>query len=441
MKRSLIGYLSFSLLALPAVAFPSNQPGEFLLKMKEGRPVPTLGQEIKVRELLPGLYKLENLFDAKAINELKSDSEVQYLEPNHRGEKEELAQENFMLPLVLEDSKSTGNGPFNDPYVERLWAFAPGQIMGMSVNDAYVAFPRSDKSEVVVAVVDTGVDYTHPDMENQMWVNADEVPGNGIDDDSNGYIDDIHGINILVKATDGKPSGDPSDGHFHGTHVAGTIASAQNNGKAIAGVATKAKIMAIRAVPNQGDETDADVIEAFVYAAKNGAKLINCSFGKYQNEKGMAVSETIDYIGREYGVLVVAAAGNDTTDIDRKSVYPASYPNENLLVVAASSTTGKRAFFSNVGARSVDVAAPGTGIVSLAPGGGIRSLDGTSMATPNTVGVAAEVLSQFPTLTAVELKQVLMNSVSKSTQWNGKVVSGGIVNLEKALDAASLIAH
>ena len=418
--------------------FAGNIAGEFLLKLKSGESLPQLSSQVHVHELLPGLYKVTNLKSTQDISDLKHSPQVQYLEPNHRGEKQVLATENFLLPSINQaiNQDLAADAPFNDPYVNRLWAFASAQIMGMGVNDAYVAFPRSDKQEVIVAIVDTGVDYTHPDLQGQMWVNTDEIAGNGIDDDNNGYVDDIHGINILVKDPDGRPSGDPIDGHFHGTHVAGTIASVQNNLKAIAGIASKARIMAIRAVPNEGDETDADVIEAYVYAAKNGAKLINCSFGKYRNEMGMAVHDAIDYIGRDYGVLVVAAAGNESSNIDTTPVYPASYDNDNLLVVAASNNIGRKAYFSNSGIKSVDVAAPGTGIVSLAPGGGVRSLDGTSMATPNTVGVAAEVLSQFPNLTNLQLKQVIMQSVTKSAAWTTSVGSGGIVNLDQALHNA-----
>jgi subtilisin family serine protease len=227
------------------------------------------------------------------------------------------------------------------------------------------------------------------------------------------------------------------DTHSHGTHVSGSIGATQNNGKGVAGIASNVKIMGIRTVPNSSDELDVDVIEAFLYAAKMGAKIINCSFGKNKNEGGMAVSETIEHIRDEYGVLVVAAAGNSSRSIDSRLTYPASFPNDNLLVVASTSSNGRFSYFSNYGFKNVDVAAPGSGILSTTPNNRYSSMSGTSMASPNTAGVAAEVLSHFPNLSPVELKKVLMDSVTKSSRYRGKTVSEGRVDLQKALELAS----
>ena len=194
------------------------------------------------------------------------------------------------------------------------------------------------EKEIIVAVVDTGVDFNHPDL--PMWTNENEIPGNGIDDDNNGYIDDIHGINTLVRDSEGKATMNIMDTHSHGTHVSGSIAAIQNNALGVAGIASKAKIMALRTVPNSSDETDVDVTEAFIYAAENGAKVINCSFGKSVNERGMMVRDAINHIGRAHGVLVVAAAGNSRRNIDTYPTYPASFDSENLLVVASSTSNG-----------------------------------------------------------------------------------------------------
>lgn len=317
---------------------------------------------------------------------------------------------------------------FNDPKASKVWAFRDAEDNGVSVEKAYLSPLNIQKEEIIVAVVDTGVDYNHEDLKDVMWVNKGEIAGNGIDDDNNGYIDDIYGIDPLADDTD------PMASHAHGTHVAGTIGATQNNNIGIAGIASNVKIMAIRAVPDNSDETDADVVESFMYAAKNGARLINCSFGKQHNEGGMIVNETIDHIGKTYGALVVAAAGNDyRSDNDRDPKYPASFPSDYLMVVASTTKGGGLSWFSNVGRNTVDVAAPGSDVYSTVPGDGYANMSGTSMATPTTVGVTAEVLSHFPDLDAISLKNVMMETVSKVRAFEDLMVSGGRVDLYRSL--------
>src|SRR5690606_38602073 len=143
----------------------------------------------------------------------------------------------------------------NDPDVGRIWSFADAPENGVSVNKSYLSPLGVPKAEIVVAVVDTGVDYNHEDLKDVMWINPGEIPGNQIDDDNNGYIDDVHGINTLERNAEGVASGNPMGSHPHGTHVAGTIGAVQNNGVGIAGIASNVKIMAIRAVPDSSDET------------------------------------------------------------------------------------------------------------------------------------------------------------------------------------------
>jgi subtilisin family serine protease len=194
--------------------------------------------------------------------------------------------------------------------------------------------------------------------------------------------------------------------------------------------------MPIRTVPSEGDETDIDVAEAFVYAAKNGAKIINCSFGKSSNEGGHLIPDTLKYIGEKYGVLVVAAAGNDSEDIDETPTYPANHLNENLLIVASTQKNGKMSGFSNYGAINVDVAAPGSSVFSTLPGNDYGSMSGTSMAAPTTTGVAAEILSHNPELTPLQLKEILIRSVTKVGNFKNKMVSGGRIDLLKGLEFA-----
>ena len=340
------------------------------------------------------------------------------------------------LPILEKTTiiKSDESFIFNDPLIGNQWALRDSNMHGMHVLSTFSNRRSSPMREIIVAVVDTGVDFNHPDL--PMWRNVNEIPDNGLDDDNNGYIDDIYGINTLVRDSNGKATMNIMDTHSHGTHVSGSIAAIQNNGIGVAGIASKAKIMALRTVPNSSDETDVDVTEAFIYAAKNGAKIINCSFGKSVNERGMMVRDAINFIGKGYGVLVVAAAGNSRRNIDKYPTYPASFDSENLLVVSSSTSSGGLSWFTNYGIDSVDIVGPGSGIYSTVPGARYSSMSGTSMASPNVAGVAAEVLANHPTLSPVELKQILMNSSTKLPSYESRVGSGGRAHLESALDLA-----
>lgn len=405
-----------------------------MVKMKPGK-VLVASQNIKsVRHLFADVYvaQTNNLY--RLEDELKANSNVALVERDYHAPKRELAK-----VVAAPKSFDLENATFNDPYVSKIWSFNNASMYGVSVFSAYTNATSSAKETTIVAVVDTGMDYNHEDLKNIVWTNEDEIAGNGVDDDNNGYIDDIHGINTLVRDSAGKPTSEIMDSHSHGTHVSGTIGAEQNNHIGIAGIASKVKIMGIRTVPNNGDETDVNVVEAYLYAAKNGAKLINCSFGKAVNEGGKIVSEAIDYIGKNYGVLVVIAAGNDSSNIDNQPTWPASYTNENMLVIASTSSSGGLSYFSNYGAISVDVAAPGSNIYSSTPGNTYQSMSGTSMATPTTVGVAAEVWSHYPNLTHMQLKKVLMDSVTKMSGFAGKMQAGGRIDLEKALNLAATI--
>jgi subtilisin family serine protease len=326
-----------------------------------------------------------------------------------------------------------------DPMLSRVWAFKDADQNGISVVKAYKSSTNRPKKEIIVAVVDTGVDYTHEDLKANMWVNKKEIPGNGIDDDQNGYIDDVYGIDTLDRDAQGRATGDPKDSHYHGTHVAGTIGSVWNNGKGIAGVASNVKIMAIRTVPNRGDETDVDVAESFIYAAKHGAKIINCSFGKRVNEGGKLIPDTLKYIREKYGVLVIAAAGNSSQNIDNRLTYPASFEASNLFVIASTTSRGRLSGFSNYGKLNVDLASPGSGVLSTVPGNRYSSLSGTSMASPNAAGVAAEVLSRAPQLNPEQLKAVLMKSVTPVAGFRGKMRAEGRIDLYQTLKDNNLL--
>jgi len=423
------------LLSLNAALAFDFTPNELIVKLKPGKTLPKLANIKSVQNLFENIYVLRTDDLQNVEKALKNDSAVVYTERNHRAEK-------GYLPLP--DKSSTKTSPlmdsqFNDPLIGKVWSFLDANRYGVSVNEAYKTYGTTNTTPVIVAVVDTGVDVFHEDLKNNIWVNKKEIPNNGIDDDKNGYIDDIHGINTLARDENGKATMDLTDTHSHGTHVSGTIAASQNNGIGIAGIASNVKIMGIRTVPNSADETDIDVAEAFVYAARNGARIINCSFGKSVNEGRQLIPDTLKYIGDKYGVLVIAAAGNDSDDIDKNPTYPASFDSENLLIVASTTNKGKMSSFSNFGKINVDVAAPGSNVYSTVPGNQYESMSGTSMATPTTVGVAAEILSHNPNLTVSQLKNILINSVTKIESFKDKMVSGGRIDLLKGLELARTI--
>lgn len=444
MKKLTIGFLmTFSaVMATAEAAGPRFHPNHLFVKMKEGQTLVKSPLIKSAKKIIGGLYlvKTNNVEALKA--ELSSAEAVEYAQKDFYGQKRMMPKHEVLdsSTVLLKRFTEVNFVNFNDPDASKLWAF--NSTAGMNVNEAYDVLPSSEAKEIIVAVVDTGVDHTHPDLKNIMWTNEKEIAGNGIDDDNNGYIDDIHGINTLVRDAQGRATMNTMASHWHGTHVSGTIAAEQNNGIGIAGVASNVKIMAIRTVPDDADELDSDIVEGFLYAAKHGARLINCSFGKANNEGGMVVRDTINEIGKKYNTLVIASAGNDSSapwsyhnnDVDAK--YPASFDSENLLVVASTTSTGSLSGFSNIGLKTVDIAAPGSNIYSTINGGRYSMASGTSMASPNTTGVAAMVLGYYPNLSATELKNVLMKSVTPVAAFKAQMVSGGRVNLKSALAKA-----
>lgn len=411
---------------------PKFHQERIVIKLKEGASLPSHQLIKSSQNLFNNTYIVRTQSPKELAMALKDSNSIAHIQFDYFSGRDKLPR-----PLnseKLEKNLEKRNGAlFNDPGLRKLWAFKPSANGGMSVTEAYENFGSASGDPVIVAVVDTGVDYNHEDLKDVMWVNEGEIPGNGIDDDGNGYIDDIHGINTLNRDSEGRATGEIMDKHSHGTHVSGTIGATQDNGIGISGVASNVKIMGIRTVPNSGDETDVDVAESFIYAAKMGAKIINCSFGKRHNEGGMLVRDTIEHIGKEYGVLVVAAAGNESSNNDRSAKYPASFDNDNLMVVASTSKWKGLSYFSNYGLETVDIAAPGSGIYSTTPGNRYSNMSGTSMASPNMAGVAAEVLARNPHLGPVELKTRLMENVTKVSKYSSKMVSGGLANLNESL--------
>ncbi len=273
----------------------------------------------------------------------------------------------------------------NDPSFSSLW--------GMTKIQAPSAWDIAQGAGVVVAVVDTGVDHTHPDLAANIWSNPKEIPGNGIDDDGNGYVDDTWGWNFVSNTNA------PLDGHSHGTHVSGTIAAVGNNGVGVIGVAPAAKIMAVKGLDDDGSGYDSDLAQGIVYAADNGADVINMSWGGIGDSP--LIEEAVDY-AHSLGVVLVAAAGNSA--IDASQFLPAKYAS--VITVSAFNSADVIASFSNFGSK-IDVAAPGVSILSTVPGGYYSSYNGTSMASPHVAGLAALLLSQHPAYTNEQVRQAI----------------------------------
>jgi subtilisin family serine protease len=296
-----------------------------------------------------------------------------------------------------------------------------------SLLDLPGAWQLSQGAGVTVAVVDSGTRLDHPDIAPNVWTNFAEVPANGVDDDHNGFVDDVHGVDLTTTA----PQQDISDGNGHGTHVAGIIAAAAN-GRGVVGVAPRARIMTVKVLDAQGAGTTGAVADGIRYAVANGARVINLSLKSEAPDPRVGEAIAAALTAR---ALVVVAAGNDGADIDRAPSYPASIPAPNLLAVAATTPAEGRglAGFSNYGVLSVQLAAPGQEILSTANDGGYAVESGTSMAAPMTSGVAALMASANPRLGGVELRSLLLQSAARSPL----PVAAGYVDALRAVLAAS----
>jgi len=429
-----------SILLISTNVFAANYSNtNLIVKLKNSNSVKSLpSTNILSSKKLFGtmyLFKTNNL--ELLQKQLTNNPIIEYIQKDNIHEAQKEVKNNPPVSFNYKKLRSRpSDSPFHDPKSYKQWYLQNSKNHGIDLETVYLKGLISSKKEIIVAVVDSGVDYNHPDLKQKMWINGNEIPGDNIDNDNNGYVDDIHGINTLLRDSKGNATSDPNPGKSgHGTHVAGIIAAEQNNDIGITGISSNAKIMAIRTVPSSGDEKDSDVIEAFIYAAKNGAKIINCSFGK--SIKDQAVSDAIDYIGKKFDVLVIVSAGNNGKKLEKKPKYPASFKNENKMTIGSSDLNGHRSSFSNYSQDKVDLFAPGGMVLSTFLNNKYKTLSGTSMASPVVSGVAAEIRSMYPNLTAKQVKTILNSSVVKNKRFRKKSISSGIINFYNALEAAS----
>jgi len=373
------------------------------------------------------------------------------------------AKDNPEFPVVTPATTSGG-----DPLFGNQWG-----MMDIGVREAWKL--NKGASNVIVAVIDTGVDYTHEDLMENIWTNSGEVgldangndkATNGIDDDGNGYIDDVHGWDFV--SNDNKPfdlnvdcihmlqGGNPG----HGTHCAGNVAARGFNGKGIAGVAPNSTVMPLRFIGESGQGDTAGAVKAIKYAVDNGARVLSNSWGSEGDDpqdqaNNQALHDAIQY-AQAHGVLFVAAAGNGhegkgyDNDTDPKPGVPASYSEDIIVSVAAIDAQDNMGSFSNWGSATVDIAAPGVKVFSTTVGSTYNDTvldlsrisaklpkatwDGTSMATPHVAGAAALYWSQHPNAGWEEVKDALLKTAKPISSMSGKSVTGGKLNVENLIN-------
>jgi subtilisin family serine protease len=403
--REVPALVDFSQLAVDATTY---DPTHILVKWRDGElhsPRFARGAEA----LGNGLYRLSlkpSVSVDQAISALERKSSVALVQPDYR-------VQISALP--------------NDSSLGSLWGLHnTGQNGG--VADADIDAPEAWNTNTgtrrtVVAVIDTGVDYRHPDLAANMWRNSDEIPGNGKDDDRNGYKDDVYGYDFA------NGDSNPMDDNGHGTHVAGTIGAVGNNGIGVAGVNWNTRIMALKFLDSSGSGYLSNAVKAINFAVANGANVINASFGGggYNSAMATAISNA-----RSRGVIVVAAAGNDGTNNDTNAVYPANYSGDNLIAVAATDRSDRLASFSNYGRTTVDIAAPGVGIYSTLPNGRYGTYSGTSMATPHVAGAIALVWDAHPTWTYRQVIDAVLGSTDSLSSLTNRVAHGRL-NVARAI--------
>ena len=438
---------AYSSEAYPEQATPAESNNTILMKLKpsqdsrlsESNVINRISKDIGVRSLRrfshTGIFELKlnrGVSVDVAIHKLSRYPEVLYAEPDYKLYASNIPNDpHFSLQWALKNTGQKGGMPGADIGAPDAWNISTGN------------------RDIVVAVIDTGVDYTHPDLRDNIWTNPGETgiddngndrATNGIDDDHDGYVDDVHGINAITG------TGDPKDDYGHGTHCAGIIGGVGNNSVGIAGINWNVSIMPLKFLSSSGSGYTSDAIKCLEYVIsmkENGTNIRVTSNswggGGYSQALYDAIAAT-----RDAGILFVAAAGNSNLNTDYYKTYPSCYNLTNIVSVAASDNTDKLAHFSNYGYSTVDVAAPGVDIYSTMPTYPVTmnayglsenycNLTGTSMATPYVSGLAALISAKNPSYNFLNTKNLILNTAEPVSDLENKVLSGGRINAYDAL--------
>lgn len=405
---SLILLFAFGTSSASAATTPEAVPGELIVGFKPGtsasksrsivgkRSDARVDERLATGDVVVTVPRGESAAQVEA--KLERDSRVEYVEPNY------IVRANMVT---------------NDPFIR------DGSQWGTMHTRAPLAWGSNRGAGALVAVIDSGITLSNPDLFGNVWRNVGEVPNNGVDDDGNGFVDDYYGADWI----DG--DGNPNDEAGHGTHVAGTVAAISDNGVGGAGVAPHATVLPLRFLDRNGAGNVGDAIAAIEYAVSKGVDVINASWG------GPAYSAPLEAAIRfagQHGVVFVAAAGNDGTNNDIAPNYPASMNLPTMISVAASERSDGLAGFSNYGRNTVDVAAPGAEILSTL-GNGFGYYSGTSMAAPHVAGVAALLRAKDQSVSAESIGYAINIGAKKVPALSSKLLSGGVVDVVGAYQA------
>lgn len=434
--KSFVLTLSVSLLIVALIVVNANAqtqeaefvPGEILVKFKETVQTAQIQSTfsnagLEQREYISaiGLYRC-SISDRGEVNAAvracQTDANVEYAEPNY------IYRTSSARPMVA-------NVP-DDPRFSELWGMQNSNDADIDADEAWDV--QTGSKEVLIGVIDTGVDYNHEDLQANMWRNpgesGDGKENNGVDDDGNGFVDDVFGWDFNSN------DNDPMDDNGHGTHVSGTIGAVGNNGTGVVGVNWQVTIMALKFLDANGSGSTDNAVSAIIYAAENGAVITSNSWGGAGGSQ--ALEDAIEF-ARDRNSLFVAAAGNSSLNTDNFPNFPSNYETENVVSVAASDRNDQLASFSNFGKRTVDLAAPGVDILSCQPGNGYQVFSGTSMATPHVSGVAGLILAQYPGLNYRQVMIRVLGGVDPKSQFDGNTVTGGRLNAADALSTDPLV--
>lgn len=425
--------LMTSLLSFSKAMAQDYVPGEVIVKLK-GKGFVTSGSNfqgkmqggLSLKSSYPDMnihqYSLKDGDNVLSkVEELRQDPEVEYAEPNYILRKSEESLEASQAysadDLSALAAASTYSQSYANTQVDQAWA-----IMKTLAQNS---------SRPIVAVIDTGVDYNHNVFRNSgaMWVNTGEVASNGVDDDGNGYVDDIYGYDFRNNDSS------PMDDDEHGTHCAGVILGVGQDIMATTQPAAKVRIMALKFLGADGSGSTSGAIAAIYYAVRNGAQVISNSWGGAGYSQSLHDALTYAYSNK---VFIASAAGNYGSNNDSSPMFPASYPVPGQTAVAATTDYDNLASFSNYGASSVHVAAPGVSVLSTIPGNSFRYMSGTSMATPFVAGLGALILREAPNFTGYQIHDLIDNTVTSVSNLSTKVFARGRVNVYSAIQAAQV---